>query len=82
MLVVSLRGVNCRFWCRLGFTVSQYFYPSLRVVLKEHLYEKTKHHQSLAQLKSHAVALTWWSVLAWSPLEVKLSLCHAQIGLL
>ena len=58
MLVVSLRGVNCRFWSQLGCSGQK------------------------ANIFKITIALIWLSVLVWSPSGVKLSLSHAQIGLL
>ena len=45
MLVVSRRGVNCRFWSRSGFTgrKANFFYPyryRLGLCVKKYLYEK------------------------------------------
>ena len=66
MLVVSLRGVNCRFFPRRIFgTESHYICPS---TYRLELYRKNS-------TKNDVV-----SVVVWSPLGVSLGLGHTHIG--
>ena len=69
MHVVSLRGVNCRFWSHLKCSGQNVIIFSRGgLVLRLHAQKYTNVHFSC--------------VLTWSLLGVKKSLDHAQIGLL
>ena len=57
MLVVSLRGINCRFCSRLEFTgrkanICTLYRYRLGLCVMKYLYEKTKRRQSLASIFS------------------------------